>query len=275
MMKDFGGKLVLVTGAGSGIGRATSLAFAAKGAELVCVDRDATSAEATVASIRASGGRAHAYTVDVTDFAAMQALATRVESAHGVLDVLVNNAGIGSAGRFLDTSLETWRRVLDVNLMGVVHGCKAFLPAMVARKRGGHVVNLSSLAGYVAPADMSIYATSKFAVLGLSESLRADMAREGIGVSAICPGVIHTGIIQATILEGDTKADQTRARIDDFYKKRGFGPERVAEAILDAVRNDEAVRPVSPESWAMYYAKRLAPGLVRRLSQTENPFAKR
>jgi NAD(P)-dependent dehydrogenase (short-subunit alcohol dehydrogenase family) len=275
MKRTFDKKLVLVTGAGSGIGRATALAFANAGAKLVLVDLDEASAGATASSIRVLGGDASAYRANVADFEAVRALAETVRTNHGVLDVLVNNAGIGSAGRFLDTSLETWRKVLDVNLMGVVHGCKAFLPAMVERGDGGHVVNLASLAGYVAPADMSIYATSKFAVLGFSESLRADMARHRIGVTAICPGVIHTGIVNATILEGDPSANETRAKIDSFYKKRGYGPEKVASAILDAVRGNEAVRPVSPESWTMYYAKRIAPGMVGRLSSAGNPFFKR
>lgn len=274
-MKDLENKLVLVTGAGRGIGRATAIAFAEQGARLVCVDLDPSGAEATAATIRRLGRHASVYAVDVADFDAMRALADQVGETEGVVDVLVNNAGIGSAGRFLDTSLETWRKVLDVNLMGVIHGCKVFLPAMVARGRGGHVVNLSSLAGYFAPADMSVYATSKFAVLGFSESLRADMSRENIGVTAICPGIIHTGIIGSTILEGDPAERETRARIESFYAKRGFGPERVAEAIVDAVHRNDAVRPVSPESWAMYFAKRMAPSVVARLSRIENPFAQR
>lgn len=274
-MKHFQNKRVLITGAGSGIGRATALAFARSGAYVLATDRDAVTAEATVDMVRGLGGQAAAYVVDVTSFEAMQALAERVQREHGVVDVLVNNAGIASAGRFLDTSLDTWRKVLDVNVMGVVHGCKAFLPAMVERGRGGHVVNLSSLAGYVAPADMSVYATSKFAVLGFSESLRADMARHDIGVTTICPGVINTGIIKASILEGDPNATDTRARIDSFYEKRGYGPERVADAILSAVRSDAAVRPVSPESWAMYYVKRFTPGLLERFTGMDNPFAKK
>lgn len=273
-MKDFRGKLVLVTGAGSGIGRATALEFARHGANLALVDLRPEGLAETEAKAVALGAKARSYRADVSDAAAMSGLAAEVEYAQGIVDVLVNNAGIGASGRFLDTSLETWRKVLDINVLGVVHGCKAFLPAMVARKQGGHVVNLASLAGYVAPADMSVYATSKFAVLGFSESLRADMAREGIGVTAICPGVIHTGIIAATIMEGDANVARTRSKVESFYAKRNYGPEKVAKAILDAVRGNDAVRPVSPESWAMYYAKRLAPGVVRRLSATENPFAK-
>lgn len=267
-------KLVLVTGAASGIGRATAVAFARKGARLALLDIDDVGVAATASSIRALGREANTYRANVADADAMVTLAGAVQAKQGVVDVLVNNAGIGSAGRFLDTTLETWRRVLDVNLMGVVHGCKAFLPAMVERGAGGHVVNVSSLAGYFAPADMAIYATSKFAVLGFSESLRADMARHKIGVTAICPGVIHTAIVGKTIMEGQRDEQRTRAKIESFYAKRGYGPERVADAIVDAVRANDAVRPVSPESWAMYYAKRFVPSVVYRLARMENPFDK-
>lgn len=273
-MKEFNGKLVLVTGAGSGIGRETAVAFAKAGARLVLTDINDDGTAQTEALIEQHGGIASRYVVNVTDAAAMKKLAERVQRELGVVDVLVNNAGIGSAGRFLDTTLETWRKVIDVNLMGVVHGCHAFLPAMVERGEGGHVVNLSSMAGYFAAPDMPVYAASKFAVLGFSESLRGDMAEHGIGVTAICPGVINTGIIAATIMEGDMGKESVRGKVQALYEKRNFTPAQVAAAILDAVRRNQAVRPVSPESWAMYYAKRLAPGLVARAARMENPFTK-
>lgn len=274
-MKNFQDKLVLVTGAGSGIGRATALAFSRAGARLVLVDRRDEGIAETEATIRGarSGADVGRFVADVTDAQGMVDLAAKVAASQGVVDVLVNNAGIGAGGRFLSTTLETWKRVLDVNVMGVVHGCKAFLPSMVERGQGGHVVNLASLAAYVAPADMPVYATSKYAVLGFSESLRADMQQYDIGVTAICPGVIHTAIIGSSILEGESGAGEARSKIERFYAKRNYGPEKVADAILDAVRANDAVRPVSPESWAMYYAKRLAPAVVRRMGATKNPFA--
>lgn len=274
-MKDFRDKLVLITGAGSGIGRETALAFARAGARIIVADLRADAAAETRRLVEGEGGRAADYVVDVTDMAAMHALAAQVQREHGVVDVLVNNAGIGAAGRFLDTTLETWKKVLDINLMGVVHGCHAFLPAMVARGNGGHVVNLASLAAYVAAADMPVYCTSKFAVLGFTESLRADMAAQGIGVTAICPGVINTNIIKGTIMEGGMGREGVREKIDSFYEKRNYTPDQVAAAIVSAVRRNQGVRPVSPESWAMYYLKRLSPGLVTKLAGTEAPFLKK
>lgn len=273
-MKDFTAKRVLITGAGSGIGRETAQAFARAGARLIVTDIREEGVRETQRLIESAGGKAAVYLVDVTDAEAMKSLAEQVGREHGVLDVLVNNAGIGAAGNFLDTTLDTWRRVLDINVMGVVHGCHAFLPAMVARGQGGHVVNLASLAAYVAAGDMPVYCTSKFAVLGFSESLRADMEKHGIGVTAICPGVIHTNIIAATIMEGKMGQAGVRDKIDSFYARRNYTPAQVAAAIVDAVKKNQAVRPVSPESWAMYYAKRFTPGLVRRMAGTEAPFLK-
>lgn len=273
-MKQLDGRLVLITGAGSGIGRETALAFAREGARVIATDLRADAAAETAAMIADAGGSAAHYAVDVTDPEAMKALAAQVERGHGVIDVLVNNAGIGAAGRFLDSTLATWKKVFDINLMGVVHGCHAFLPAMVARGQGGHVVNLASLAAYVAAADMPVYCSSKYAVLGFTESLRADMARHGIGVTAICPGVINTNIIKGTIMEGDMGRAGVRDKVDAFYAKRNYTPAQVAAAIVDAVRRNQGVRPVSPESWAMYYLKRLSPALVTKLAGTEAPFTK-
>jgi NAD(P)-dependent dehydrogenase (short-subunit alcohol dehydrogenase family) len=273
-MKELRNKIVFITGAGSGIGRETALAFARAGARVIASDLRIEAAAETQRLIEAAAGNAAHYAVDVTDAGAMQQLAAQVEREHGVVDVLVNNAGIGAAGRFLDTTLATWRKVFDINLMGVVHGCHAFLPAMVARGAGGHVVNLASLAAYVAAADMPVYCSSKFAVLGFSESLRADMARHGIGVTAICPGVINTNIIKGTIMEGDMGKAGVRDKVDSFYEKRNYTPAQVAANIVDAVRRNQGVRPVSPESWVMYYLKRLSPALVTKMAGTEAPFLK-
>ena len=273
-MKNFKDKLVLITGAGSGIGRETAIAFAKEGAKLILTDINDDGLIQTKQLIESVGGIAVYYNVNVTDADAMKTLAEQVQREQGVVDVLINNAGIGSAGRFLDTKLETWRKVLDVNLMGVVHGCHAFLPAMVARGAGGHVVNLSSLAGYFAAPDMPIYSASKFAVLGFSESLRSDMVKHNIGVTAICPGIINTAIISATIMEGDMGNAGVRDKVQSLYAKRNYTPAQVADAIVDAVKKNQAVRPVSPESWTVYYAKRLMPSLVARVGRLQQSFAK-
>ena len=265
------GTKVLITGGGSGIGRETVLAFAREGAHVIAVDIGEASVRETARLVEAVGGTCEAHTADVSSESAMQALAEKVHAAHGALDVLVNNAGIGASGRFLDTKIETWDRVLAVNVRGVLMGCHVFLPPMVARRKG-HVVNTASMAGYFPSPDLPIYTASKYAVLGFSEALRIDLRDKGIGVSAICPGVINTNIVATTVAEGDSARWQAGAVA--FYKKRNYGPEKVAKAILGAVRHNRAVVPVSPEAWIGYYFKRWFPTLTLWMAGNPLPFMK-
>lgn len=271
-MKQFKDKEVLITGAGSGIGRATALAFAARGARLWLSDISDTGNAETARLARERGAVARTLQCNVADPASVQAMADAVHAEIESLDILMNNAGIGSAGRFLDTTLETWRKVMDINLMGVVYGCHAFLPKMVARGQGGHVINTASAAAFVAAPDMPIYAASKFAVRGFTESLRGDMAKHDIGVTAICPGIINTPIVANSIMEGSMNNAERHAKVVKFYQKRNYTPEQVAEVVLEAVRKNVAVQPVSPEAWGMYLAKRFMPGVVSKLSERELPF---
>ncbi len=251
-------KLALVTGAGSGIGRATALHLGKLGARLVICDRNPVALQDTVRLLADIGAEAHPETADVSDWQAMQGLAQRVHASHGTLDILVNNAGVATAGDFLSTPIEDWHWVMGINLMGVVHGCKAFGAAMADAGRG-HIVNIASAAGYYAAPDMSAYAASKHAVMGLTESLRVEMAARGIGVSAICPGVINTNIVAASRMHGATA--QAQDKLVSLYKRRNYGPEHVADAVIDAILHNRAVVPVSPEAWALYAGKRLMPGM--------------
>lgn len=260
----FDGKRVLVTGAASGIGRETALAFARQGADLVICDVDEKRLDATASGARALGRRVFARRVDVSKREEMRAFAEEVHADGGALDVLVNNAGVALGGGFLETSLEDWDWILSINLLGVIHGCHFFLPPMVKRKRG-HVVNVSSVAGYFAPALLGAYCTTKFGVFGMSEALRAELAVHGIGVTTICPGVIDTPIVGAARRRGKMVAPELQARVAELYKKRGYGPERVAAVILDAVARKRAVVPVTAEAWFLYAAKRIAPGLSARV----------
>ena len=250
---SFHDALALVTGAGSGIGRATALALAGRGARVLCVDVDDRAATQTAADC---GGEAHA--VDVSDAGALAELARRVEGAHGPLDVLVNNAGVGMSGRFLDTTLEDWEWILGVNLRGVIHGCSAFGPGMVGRGRG-HVVNVSSALGYIARASEPAYVTTKAAVLALSRCLRADWARRNVGVSAVCPGVIATPIIEHARFSGAQARADNVERLRDTFARRGHPPDAVGRAVIRAVRHDRAVVPVGAEAWAAWLGRRVMP----------------
>lgn len=257
---DLSGRTVLVTGAGSGIGRSLALLCARRGARLVICDLDAARLKSSEHAVAAFGGEVLARRVDVADRDAMGAFAGEVHEAAGAVDLLVNNAGVGAMGGVLDTPLEDWDWIVSINLFGVVHGLHFFLPPMVER-RAGHVVNLASMAGYTASPAMAAYTATKYAVLGLSESLSEELRPVGIGVTAACPGIIATSIIAGTRIRGVDDEGATRAKIDGFYRNRGYGPDRVARSILRSVARGRTIAPVSPEAWAAYAIKRLSPRL--------------
>ncbi|MEV0576916.1 SDR family oxidoreductase [Streptomyces sp. NPDC050392] len=270
----FGGQLVLVTGAAGGIGRATAFAFAEAGARVVAVDRDAEGASRTAELARLIGApAAWAETVDVSDEHAMEKLAEKVAAEYGIVDVLVNNAGIGLSGSFLETTAAEWRSVLDVNLWGVIHGCRLFGKQMADRGQGGHIVNTASAAAYQPSRALPAYSTSKAAVLMLSECLRAELAEKSIGVSAICPGIVNTNITSTTRFAGTDAAEEQRLRkrTSTLYGKRNYPPEKVAEAILRAVVRNQAVVPVTPESHAVRFLSRLSPGVLRGIARLKPP----
>lgn len=264
------GKLALVTGAGAGIGRATAVELARQGARtVVVVDRDLAAANATADAVRAAGAHAAVYQVDVTDEAAMNDLAAQVNTEHGVVDILVNNAGIGMAGRFFETAPEHWDAVLAVNLRGVLNGSRSFAGQMVERGQGGTVINVASASAYLPSKSMIAYSTSKAAVLAFSESLRADLADEGITVTAVCPGFVNTNIAKNTVYAGMTaeEQDRARARADAAYRRRNYTPEATAKAIVKAVKTGPPVLPIAPESRFGYAMRRISPTAIRLMAR--------
>lgn len=263
----FGDTLVAITGGGSGIGRETAFAFAREGAEVVVSDIDEAAVKETAAQIAARGGVAYGYVLDVSDAGAVEAFADRVSAEHGLPDIVVNNAGIGQAGGFLDTPAEQFDRVLDVNLGGVVNGCRSFGRRLVQRGTGGHIVNVASMAAYAPLQSLNAYCTSKAAAFMFSDCLRAELDAAGVGVTTICPGLINTNIVNATRFDApagrDGGVDDRRGQLGTMFALRHYGPDKVADAILASVRKNKPIRPVAPEAYALYGLSRLAPQALR------------
>ncbi|MDX2086921.1 MAG: SDR family NAD(P)-dependent oxidoreductase [Kofleriaceae bacterium] len=256
-------KLAVVTGAGSGIGRATAHAFAAEGARVIACDVDPARLETLRAELGSRLVLAH--TVDVASRDEMAAFADAVHVNTDAVDVIVNNAGVAVGASFLDTSLDDWDWLLGVNLRGVVHGCHFFAKPMVKAGRRGHVINVSSILGIYPAPMVSAYVASKFAVLGMSQSLRAELAEHGIGVTAICPGLISTEIVSDGRMLGRV-GDRKQLIVERFYK-RGSPPSLVADAIIDAVRTNPAVRTVGKDAGVLHAVTRVAPTIATRVGQ--------
>lgn len=265
------GELVVITGAGSGIGRATAIEYAARGATVVIADRDTGGAERTARQVDLVGGTGIAHRLDVTDPDGWREFAAWVRESHGVPDVLINNAGMGMGGGFLDTSVEDWKAIIDVNLWGVIHGCREFGAMMRERGTGGQIVNISSAAAFLPSRTMPAYGTTKAAVLALSESLRGDFARYGIGVTAVGPGFVNTGISRSTRYVGMDRQSEERTQraASGLYARRDFSPERVARAIVRAADRNSPVVPVTAEARLGMRLHAIAPGVLRAIARAD------
>ena len=260
---DLTGKIAVVTGAGSGIGAATARLLAGRGAKVHVADINADTAAAVAREI---GGGATDHAVDVSRPEEVEALAKAVFDDDGRVDILHNNAGIGHGGDVEKTTFEDWQRVIGVNLLGVAYGVQAFAPRMLEQGHPATIVNTASMAGIFPIAQMAPYCASKFGVVGLSESLDAELRKRGIRVIAVCPGIIKTPIIRDGILRGQLGADQEK--IIAFYDKRGVSPDKVARDVLDAIARPRPI-VVSPPSQvlALNLLHRLSPRLAQPLAR--------
>jgi NAD(P)-dependent dehydrogenase (short-subunit alcohol dehydrogenase family) len=228
----------VVTGGASGIGRALAEGLAAEGASVVVADVDEPGLADTVKRIEARGGRALAVRTDVSDRAQVQALADRAFSALGRVHVLCNNAGVAIWGGLETATHQDWQWALGVNLWGVIHGLEAFLPRMIVQGEGGHVVNTASMAGLIASQGLGIYNTSKYAVVGLSETLAKDLRPYRIGVSVLCPMGVATQIRASERNRPAALRNDQPAATPVELIGRTLPPEMVAAMTIAAIKED-------------------------------------
>jgi NAD(P)-dependent dehydrogenase (short-subunit alcohol dehydrogenase family) len=272
------GRVAFVTGGASGIGRALCGALVARGTRVVVADINASGAAAVARELSARGpGSATSLGLDVADARAFEHAVGDVRADAGRLDLLFNNAGIAISGPVEELALAHWERALDVNLRGVIHGVRAAYPLML-RQRFGHIVNTASLAGLL-PFPLGVpYATTKHAVVGLSVSLRSEAATYGVRVSAVCPGLIDTPILDS---EGPPDLPRTsvsgRGREISRHSNRGppYPPEKLAEDVLRGVDRNRAIIIAPARARTAWLANRIAPRLVERASAGELAWARR
>lgn len=258
--------VTVVTGAGSGIGRATARRFASKGSLVVVSDIDERTGEETVALIESAGGRAVFRRLDVADAAAWADFTEWVCAEHGVPDVLVNNAGIGIVGGFLEQTGADWRRMIATNLMSQVIGSRLFVQRMIESGKRGHIVNVCSAMSFLPGALVPSYSTAKAGAWFATQALRAEFGPQGIGVSAVCPGAINTNIYASATRGGVSEQEsadwvaETSGVLRRYIRR---SPDQAAAAIERAVRWNISTLPIGAEAWAFWYLSRLSPALTR------------
>ena len=253
-MRDLAGRTAVVTGAGSGIGRALARALAAEKCRLALVDIDAASLQETRRLL--SGVPVSTHVVSVADRERMAALPAEVQAEHGAIHLLFNNAGITISESFEDSSLERLELVIGVNLWGVLYGCHYFLPYL---KQAGEaqIVNTSSMAGFLGLPNQASYSLTKAAVKSLSETLRVELARHGIGVTSLHPGAIKTNIMKAAARYGGDAEEA--ARLEELVMRFGMAPEKLAARAIRAVKRNRMRQRIGFDSYLMDWLKRLLP----------------
>jgi NAD(P)-dependent dehydrogenase (short-subunit alcohol dehydrogenase family) len=257
-------RVVVITGAASGIGRATALRFAQTGARVHVCDLAGDGAEAVAAEVRAAGGQGTAHAVDVADPDAVEALAESVYAGEDRVDVLHNNAGIGVSGPLESITLEDWQRVIAVDLMGVVYGMRSFAPRMVAQGGRSTIVNTASMAGLVSSPYLAGYSAAKHGVVGLTKALNVELAPQGVHVCAVCPGVINTPIARSPQRGGFADPERVAAMFERF----GADPDVVAQTVVRLADRPRVIATVP--RWHVdppWLIERVAPGAYQKLMQ--------
>lgn len=259
-MQELAGRVAFITGGAGGIGLAMAEAFADAGMKLVVTDVDADALGRVAEQFRGRNVPVLTLQLDVTDRAAFEAAADAAISEFGAIHVLCNNAGVYRGGALHKVTYQDWDWVMGVNVGGVINGIQTIVPRIVAQGEGGHVVNTASMAGLSGSAAMGIYNASKFAVVGMSEAMRADLAPEGVGVSVLCPGMVRTQILEsernrpAEQAPRDAMAEQAAQSQNTFMQAMmatGIDVAEVGQMVLDGVREDRFWLLTHPEMRAM------------------------
>lgn len=257
-------QLAVIAGGGGTLGRALALELAGRDAwHIVAADVDLKAAQTTIARVREAGGQGEAALLDVADRGAWQSLVSKLRKEHAGVDLLVNGAGICTAGEVGQQPIDDWQRVLDVNYYGVLYGCLAVIPAMKTRGSGS-VLNIASITGLVSMPSMGAYASSKAAVIALSEALYAELLPTGVGVTVAAPGFFPSDLIA----RGKFADEQLRTMAEELSEHTTLTAEAVAQTALDAVERRQLYAVDGRRSRTFWRLKRLAPNwLTRRIAK--------
>ena len=261
-MKNLQGKVAVVTGAGSGIGRALAQAVGLEGCRVALIDFNEAALQQTADILAAAGVVYSTHQADVGDRVRMAAVVAEVEAAHGAAHLLFNNAGITLNKSFANHSMADIDRIVNVNLWGVVNGCHFFLP-LLRQQTEAHIVNTSSMAGFLGLPNQSTYSLTKAAVLAFSESLRVELAGGGIGVTSIHPGAIKTNILNAA-MANDGRDEKTQ-KMADLVSKFGKSPDVLAQKVIKAVKDNKQRVLIGPDAYILAGLKRLFPVALHSL----------
>ena len=279
-MRDVTGKVAFITGGASGMGLAMARSFAAAGMKVAIADVEQDALDRVKAEFNASNAEVITLQVDVTDRAAMEAAADATEAAFDKVHVLVNNAGVAVGGSLDQMSYEDWDWVMGVNLDGVVNGLQAFVQRIKAHGEGGHVVNTASLAGHFAIPGLGVYTATKYAVVGISETLRADLKQHDIGVSVLCPGVVNTNIFDSgrnrpSHLQGET--DTAKMVLSDDIaepEREQRMAEMMARALDPAVVGDMVLHSIQEDEFYIFSHPEVEPMVSGRAAEVTDAFAR-
>ena len=268
---DHSGKIVVITGAASGIGREIARAFAARGADLSLADIDEDGLQMIRDELESRGRKVYTQAVDVSVAEQVESFCENTYREMGRVDILCNNAGIGLTGRLEDTTLEDWREIVGIDLWGVVYGCHYFYPRMIEQGGGGHIVNTASGAGLAPLNLMTAYCAAKYGVMGLSETLRSEAALHGIGVSVLCPGLVITNIARNSRMTTNTvhsTGEELVEKLHRFSAWRNYTPDKVAALVVRGVEKNIGVIRAAPETYIVDWMHRLSRGLFNAFTRS-------